>query len=136
MSEAKELASILNGRQYGSETTDALRVSANEAGLIIIFGASDDLCEIEGYLSDEISCNNGGEILFDKGELYQSRCEGEDCVHEIKIQDNCKRVEILWYREEPYSWTYKTNIPHETFDIFEGVEKYCRGIIIDVKDLL
>lgn len=34
-----------------------------------------------------------------------------------------------------YSWTYKTTIPHETFEIMEGEQKYCRGIVFSTDDL-
>jgi len=135
LSEAKQLASILNGRKIGEETTDAIRISAKSAGLVIIFGASDDLAQIEGAINDEVSCCDGGAMLFRDGKLYSSDCDDESCPHEIRIQEDCKRIEILWCKEDPYCWTYKTNIPHEVFDIFEGDTKYCRGIIIDSKDL-
>jgi hypothetical protein len=46
----------------------------------------------------------------------------------------CKTIEAIWGKDG-YSWTYKTDIPHATFDIFEDGEKFCRGIVFDIKSL-
>ena len=43
-------------------------------------------------------------------------------------------MKAVW-GEEGYSWTYETAIPHATFEILEDEEKYCRGIVFDIKDL-
>ena len=34
-----------------------------------------------------------------------------------------------------YTWVYHTEIPHACFDIVEGNEKYCRGIVFSLNDL-
>jgi len=46
-----------------------------------------------------------------------------------------RAVDALWAKEDGYSWTYRTDIPHATFEIVEDGEPYCRGIVIDVADL-
>jgi hypothetical protein len=43
-------------------------------------------------------------------------------------EDGEKYIDAVWCEGE-YSWTYKTNIPHATFDIWEDGEKYCKGIV-------
>lgn len=44
----EQLAEMLNGRQYGDETTPEIERLAKENGLCIAFGASDDLLEFRG----------------------------------------------------------------------------------------
>ncbi len=33
------------------------------------------------------------------------------------------------------TWTYKTDIPHETYMIYEDGEPYCRGIVFSIENL-
>ena len=35
----------------------------------------------------------------------------------------------------PATWTYKTEIPCERFDVFEGDDLYCEGLVFSVEDL-
>ena len=44
---AKELAEKLNGRAYG-DSFDDVKQEAKEIGLVIVYGASDDLMEFDG----------------------------------------------------------------------------------------
>ena len=50
------LAAILDGREIGSEITKAEADQAKAAGLVVVFGASDDLMEFRGAIYDEIGC--------------------------------------------------------------------------------
>lgn len=131
----RELAMLLNGRQYRSEITKAEERLAETHGLIVIFGYSDDNCEFRGALNDEVGCYNGGMILFDKNRVLpeHDNCECDFCGYE-EARESCAGLTAVWDREG-YSWTYTTPIPHETFEIMEGEDKYCRGIVIDRKDL-
>ena len=47
---AKELADKLNGRAYG-DSFDDVKQEAKESGLVIVYGASDDLMEFDGARS-------------------------------------------------------------------------------------
>lgn len=53
--EARELAEKLNGRAYG-DSFDDVKQEAKESGLVIVYGASDDLMEFDGaiYVRDLI----------------------------------------------------------------------------------
>ena len=44
-------------------------------------------------------------------------------------------IKALWCKEDDITWTYKTDIPHETFMIYEDDEAYCRGIVFLINDL-
>lgn len=45
-------------------------------------------------------------------------------------EDGDKYIDAIWC-EDGYSWTYHTNIPHATFNIYEGSETYCKGIVFE-----
>ena len=97
--------------QYENELSLMAAAIAEENGLVVVFGASDDLCEIRGAEDDEIDCFDGGEATIAGA-----------------------KVKINWCKDG-YSWTYDTDIPHECFDVYEDGEKYCRGIVFSISDV-
>ena len=137
--DAKELAAKLNGREYWHEITDEEVRQAKEAGLVVVFGASDDLIEFRGAIRDEGDCYDGGTVLIDtKGVLpsWDSASECEESAQEyFERKAKARTITALWAKEPGYSWTYKTDIPHETFEIVEDGEPYCRGIVFNIGDI-
>lgn len=109
----EQLAARLNGRQYGDEITRAEEQLAKENGLVVIFGASDDLCEMRGAINDEFDCYDGGEI----------ECE-----------DYSGKLRAIWCPENGGSWGYETNLPYATFNIYEDSELYCVGIVVELEE--
>lgn len=126
--DAKELAGLLNGRGYLDEISRGECIAAKEAGLVVVFGQSDDLCELRGAVDDEIGCYDGGTIYLDADGVFQSDCEDTSCKLMDRHLKTCRTIEICW-GEDGYSWIYKTDIPHETFEIMDDGEKYCRGMV-------
>ena len=130
------LTGLLTGREYGKEMRKEEEMQAKAAGLIVIFGASDDLMEFRGFVDDEIGAPT--DALIDAKGLLPNRDSIDD---DASLKDFFAReplartVEALWCAEDGYSWTYRTTVPHATFEIVEGGEPYCRGIVIDVADL-
>lgn len=131
------LAGLLTGREYGKEMLKEEEMQAKAAGLIVIFGASDDLMEFRGFVDYERRAPTIA--LIDSKGLLPFR---EDIEHDDEaLKDYFARaplvraVDALWAKEEGYSWTYRTVVPHATFEIVDGGEPYCRGIVIDVADL-
>jgi hypothetical protein len=143
----EELAAKLNGREIGREITCEEVTEANEAGLAVFYGVSDDLVEITGALDEEVGAYNGTTILLgDDGELVKEIDEddGDDEVlAKYGVLDDvrerargAKKVKALWCKEKNGpSWTFETKVPHATFDIMEDDEVFCRGIVIDMKDV-
>lgn len=94
-------------------------------GGAIITGASDDLMEFDGAMDDEGGCFDGGKVFFSQKAVWN----GED---DKSVFPNC--IEAIWCGKEALDengnvipWTYKTDIPHETFMVYEDGEPYCRG---------
>ncbi|MFR3727665.1 hypothetical protein [Lacrimispora sp.] len=126
----KELARLIDGREYGYEPFRAVQQAAKEAGLVIVSGASDDVIEFIGAICDEGGCFDGGKVFFDRNGVSQ---DGSECA-------NC--IEAIWRDKTALdengnviTWTYKTDIPHETFMIYEDGKPYCRGIVFDLADV-
>jgi hypothetical protein len=130
----KEIADLLDGNEYGEEIPAQDERYAKENGVIIVFGASDDLMEFRGAIHDEVGCSAGGKAYFDKNGLIENECENEDCPYFREKLLHAKIITAIW-DSEGFSWMYTTNIPHETFEILEDKMKYCRGIVFSVEDL-
>lgn len=119
----KELADLLDGREYGNEITISEAKDAAEAGLVVVFGASDDLIEFRGAINDEGGCFDGGTVYFDRDGVAQ---EGEEKEFSI---------EAIWCGQNDYSWSYEADFPHNSFAILEDGEPYCRGVVFSLNDL-
>jgi hypothetical protein len=135
-----ELAAILNGRQIYKEITREEELAAKEAGLVIVFGHGDDNAEFRGAIHDEVSCFNGTTIYLNKDGLFED-CEyaenfRDGCKHNNCAKAQCKTIEAVWCEKNTdFAWTYKTDMPHVTFEVMEDGEPFCRGIVFDIKDL-
>lgn len=124
---AKELAEMLNGREYGCEIGDSEVIEARENGLVVVYGYSDDNMEFEGALTGEVGCYGGGEAYVTKTDVFYMK---EDAP------SHAKEIRAVWCdKESDAAWTYKTEISHETFNIYEFGELFCVGIVFSVEDL-
>lgn len=130
---AKELAAQLDGTQYPVRISKELATAAKAAGLVIVYGASDDLMEFEGMIRDELGAYEGTTAYITPAGLLQNECDNDECPHFEKLKEAAATIEALW-DSDGYSWAYKTAIPHETFEIVEDGEKYCRGIVFTLAD--
>jgi len=141
---AKELAAKLNGRLIGLETARVEYKEAKAAGLVVVFGASDDLMEFRGAIDDECGAWDGGEVLVDNLGLLPARkqidSDDDEALKDyFARQPNARKIEALWCKEGEYSWTFKTDIPHATFEIGDSYGQettpYCRGIVFSLDEL-
>jgi hypothetical protein len=75
---AKDLAAQLNGIQYPVRIPKTLTDAAKAAGLVIVYGASDDLMEFEGAIYDEVGVYDGGVAHVDAKGLLLDRDSIDD----------------------------------------------------------
>ena len=108
-----QLAARLSGRQYRNEITREEEQMAKDNNLVVIFGASDDLCEMRGAIDDEFDCYEGGEI----------ECE-----------EYSGKLRAIWCPTSGGSWGYETDLPYAEFNIYEDDMLYCVGIVIDLDE--
>ena len=129
----KKWAEKLDGREIGNELTGDEIKELEALGLVVVFGASDDLCEFRGAIDDEAGCFDGGDIyVSEKGMIAKNM----DMFNEF-VPENSPEFALIkacWGRDG-YSWSYETDIPHEFFEIFDDGEPYCLGIIFDIANL-
>lgn len=137
----EELAKKLDGIEYRKDISSELIAEAIEYDLVIVYGLSDDLMEIEGAISDEGGCYEGEVFLIDEDGLLPRRDDIDDDDELEKYfsrKKKAKKLEALWCTPHPENepaWTYSTEIPHASFNVMEDGEVQCRGIVFDLKSL-
>ncbi|MBT2295712.1 hypothetical protein [Pseudomonas fluorescens] len=134
----EDLADRICGIGYPCRIHKDLIQIAKGSGLVIVYGASDDLMKFEGAACEEISCYDGGTALVDAQGVLPDRDsidDDDELQRYFKRKAKAKPIEALWCKEPGYSWTYKTDIPHATFEVLDDVDRYCRGIVFALADL-
>lgn len=140
-----ELAAKLAGIEYPVRIPKEIEAEAKAAGLVIVFGASDDLMEFRGAIDDEVGAWGGATVRMDaEGPLpdfddvmeYGVHRDGKDRLRNyFRREGASKTVDALWCAADDCSWTYRTDIPHATFEVMEDGEIYCRGIVFSLAAL-
>lgn len=127
----KEFASMINGRERGNELSSKEEALAKELGYVIVFGYSDDVTIFKGAINDEVGSYEGLSIYINKNGLFEE-CDCK-CKYSMIAKSKCNKIKAIWGEE--YSWRYETSVPHSKFEIFEDDEKYCEGIVFDIRSL-
>jgi hypothetical protein len=139
----EELATLLNNREYRHEVTKDIERIAAENGLVIVFGASNDLCEFRGAINDEVSGWQsewqGATLIsitvpLDKDGIVINECDSYRCPYCAKKKKQASKIHVKWC-DGDIAWTFETDIPHATFDIYEDGEIFCRGIVFSLDDV-
>ena len=129
--EIKEFAKMLNGKVYGyPQFTKGEIQIAQDNGFVIVYGASDDLMQFDGAIRDEADCFNGGKVYVSETDVSSEEFPNSRCIEALWCDDEIRDAD-----GSLITWAYKTDIPHETFMIYEDEGSYCRGIVFDIKDL-
>jgi hypothetical protein len=137
----KEWAEKLNGIEYPADELDIFRKEMAENGIIAVFGASDDLLEFRGVLCEEAGAWEGNTVLIasrEKGTafLFDKEENEETAEFNRKEIEQMRRVTAVWKPGDiDACWKIETDIPHETFDIMEDGELFCRGVVFHVDDV-
>lgn len=132
-----ELANLLNGREYAREIATEECATAKANGLVVAFGASDDLAEFRGAIDDEAGAGEGTTVLVHaKGILpsHEGRCECAFCGYE-SMAAKCAKIHFRWCKTEDRSWTIETDIPCSRFTIVKDSGPFSDGIVFNVSDL-
>ena len=129
---AKALATALNNRDledgfYRFELKCAVRNN-----LVIVTGYSDDLIELDGAIKQEGDCFNG--------EIFHLEKYNDQWL--LKKGNGCNSISAIWYDQnnttddlEVIPWSYKTDIPHESFSAKYRGEPFSEGFVFNITDL-
>ena len=140
---AKEFAARIGGRKYGKELTEEERQLAKDNGLVVVYGASDDLMEIWGAVDEEADCFDGGTFHINRNGLIRWHDDGdgdfcENCPYFKAELATAAEITAVWHDSGNPCWTYKTDIPHEEFAVYTDEEPdrlFCVGIVFSADSL-
>lgn len=131
---AEQFAKILCKRDL-SEGLSGIEIEcAKRSGLVIVSGYSDDVIELKGTIFAVGDCFDGGDFHLkrEKGKWNLERGVGKN-----------NNISALWYDQdaltddgEPIPWSYKTDIPHESFIATNDGEPFSEGFVFDIHDLI
>lgn len=128
------LASMLHGRDYMGEITEEECKIAKDNKLVVVFGSSDDLVEFRGFVNDEQGAMDRTRIPFSSRGMIVNECDEDRCPYYQAKVDAATKIIVRWQNDSP-NWFYETTIPHSTFDIMEGDDVFCRGIVFSMDDI-
>ena len=138
----KDIAAKLNGIEYDrkfDETMWNYHLAAKQHGVVIVYGESDDLVEFLGAILEEIEAPCEAKISRSGVLKPWVRCNCDNINEARKYFEQEREakwsITSLWCAEPNISWTFQTDIPHETFNIMEDGEVFCRGIVFSLNDL-
>ncbi len=137
----EEAAARLDGNEYAKEGSQALWAEMKAAGLVAVFGASDDLMEFRGAVHDEIGAYDGGTARFTREGLLSldNKCAHHRCPYHLAEVAKAKKiatsVKALWDPGDGLSWRMETKIPHASFKIMEDGETFCIGLVFALADV-
>lgn len=139
----KEWAEKLNNIEYPADEIWDMRKELENDGVVVVYGASDDLIEIEGAIIDEYPAyveetyywSGNGFISNDRINEFLDYIDDEYREFYPLFRNN---KEQSWIRTKPgkdCQFEYETNIPCEWFNVMEDGELYCKGFVFNRSDL-
>ena len=134
---AEEFAAMINGNQYLSELTREQKKLAFQSRLMVFFGRSDDLLEVEGVGEEEYGAWNGADIQFTKtGAHVDLDWDGhEDAIAKgYTPPEPAFSLSVEWCPDGfDGSWLIVPDCKHASFIIKEDGDLYCQGCVVDLK---
>lgn len=135
--EVKDLAALLNGREYGDEITTDEQEQAKAAGLVIVYGYSDDCVELDGAINNELGAYGGVTFKVNANGLVPrwedvEHGDEEACERYFRIKSAPANAIKADYVKGV--WIIRAGIPHSTFEVMEDGELFCRGIVFRLAD--
>lgn len=121
----KEIAKRLDGYQwninsFGTALSHELAF-CKDNGIVVVYGYSDDLLELDGAIHAEFDCWTNGKFYINKN---GNKASSKD-VYPISVI--CGKDKIFWQ--------YKFKPRHETFTIYDDEDVYCKAIVFFAEDL-
>lgn len=138
----KEIAATLDGQEYEDyfEISPEIIRECQKAQCVIVYGASDDLTEMEGAITDE---GGYGKLAFNRNGFVPDPDRDErEVLEKFEVLQQALSVnrvsfEAHWCKSPGGpSWEYTVPFPHETFKIMENGEVYCIGFVFKLSDAI
>lgn len=132
----KEIAKRFDKIQYGDiDHTDLLGLLKPD-NLVVVYGASDDLCELRGAIDEEYGAYEGTTLVWGGKKFISADDEDEEQDAEDMKAKGAFFIRQIWCPDDEKSWGFQTNIPNaEKFIVMEDNDMYGEGLIFSMDDL-
>lgn len=143
----ESVAQSLDGVEYREEDAKIDASALRAAGIVVAFGASDDLLELRGAVYDEFSAWEGTTLLILNGhavskyDLLGARDGMGDYDHLIKwiiddiLNAGHPTVTAEWAPEgKGCAWEITTTLPYAPFRVMKDGELYCYGAVFKLPE--
>jgi len=133
---AKEWAEKLNGREYRDELSREEEQQAKQDNVLIVLGASDDLLDLCGAISDEFSAYDGTTVFVSaSGRVFDPDENKKTFEFNKQEIDKFIPIKAVWSpTDSDASWKIETSVPSYEFRIYEDGDLYCIGLAIDMEE--
>lgn len=137
---AKVLAERLSGFEVGIPFFIRDMNAAHDAGLVVVYGGLNYNVDFRGAIGGKefVYGSNHATIHLTKGGILYNPshvCASVDCPYLKAVLAEVKTIKAVLHDQRNPCWTFETDIPHETFNIYEDGELFCVGIVFSVDDL-
>ena len=135
----EDLAAKLNNREYLSEISDEEATLAEQNGLVVVFGYSDDNVEFRGAISDEVGCYGEKEIQFSKHGIIPDWSDDEKKTKEEATEYFSKLIggnQWILASFGRKGWMFNCGFSHAKFNIQENGEHYGQGMVFNLAEVL
>ncbi len=139
----KNIADGLNLTDISRVQTPGFAVAtmAKDAGIVIAFGASDDLCEFVGAWYDEVAVYEYSEIPISNDGVLKSDCDSDDaCPYFKRIAAAAPKLSIKFTNSTPnclLNWLLDLpdDIMHEKAILTEDDKPFTQALIFFTEDI-
>lgn len=130
---ANELAAQLHGIELGDIPGDAIE-GARRGGLVMVYSPSADTIAFYGALRGQVNMFEDGTVYFD----IEGPLPDVDDVPEVDrlayyARKGLAHMISAEHERDGFTWTLSTIVPHSRFMVLNNGERYCRGIVFDIK---
>lgn len=153
MKKTKEWANFFHNSEYCKFYPEKYRDELKKDNVVVVYGGSDDLLEMDGAFHDEFPAYDGALYYFDGKKYFFEKDEIDTCLELIQDESlavyNLVKNIINKNNHQHYikintdvdgaTFDYETNIPCEWFDIYDDEnqeELYCKGFVFDLDSIL
>lgn len=124
----------LNKTEYPLRIDPEFAKELKEAGLVVVYGHSDDLIEFEGAIYDELGAGDGTQFLISPDGVLCDRDQldtDEELEKWLNNKKIAKTITSFWYKDD-ISWQYETDLVHQVFEVVEYDDIFCKALVFDL----
>jgi len=130
-------AAFLNGSEYADVGTPSHLRAMKAAGLVAVYGLSNDLIELRGAIDEEVEALRGGVVSILPDGIIDGSCTQDHCPYRERLVRGASTVTGVFDDDaaQGHVWRFETDLPHTTFETLDNGEPFCLGVVVSLEDV-